>query len=455
MTLSDLNFIFRGLPLFLMIYYIVPAKVKPWALLLASTVFYALNDYLLLGVLVVFTFINYFLAKLNLKEKKSAFLISVVLNAALLIGFKIGGRLDKHILLPLGLSFYVFKMISYQVDLYKKKIQEVSFIYMATYFSMFPQIISGPISRYDFVTANKFWTSPPEQTGRKERLTAFLTEIENGLKLFALGLFMKVIIADHLAILWADLRTIGYESISTPMAWIGAYTYSMNLYFDFWGYSLMAAGVGIMLGFPFIDNFIQPYSAVSVSDFYRRWHATLGSWFKDYIYIPLGGSKKGSYRTILNLFIVWVITGLWHGMTLNFIIWAMSIFVIIILEKFIISKNATALKIIGRINVLVLIPCTWVIFAIHSVRKIGTYFLRLFPLVNNGIAVNAKDVQLLVPQYLPYLILGVVCALPVVQSFYKKHKDNIIVTLIIFVMFWISVFSIANSSGNPFMYLRF
>ena len=457
MTLSDLNFIFRGLPLFLIIYYIVPAKAKPWTLLLASVVFYALNDYLLLGVLVVFTFLNYFLAKLNLKEKKAAFIISIVLNAALLIGFKIGGRLDKNIILPLGLSFYVFKMISYQVDLYKKKIQEVSFVNMAVYFSMFPQIISGPISRYDFVTANKFWTPPTEaeQTGRKERLLSILTEIENGLKLFVIGLFMKVMIADHLAVFWADLKTIGYESISTPMAWIGAYTYSMNLYFDFWGYSLMAAGVGMMLGFPFIDNFIQPYNAVSISDFYRRWHATLGSWFKDYIYIPLGGSKKGNARTIFNLLVVWLVTGLWHGMTINFTIWAMSIFMIIVIEKFLVSKNDKALKIIGRINVLVLIPCTWVVFAIHSLRKIGTYFLRLFPFVDNGIAVNNKDVLLFVPQYLPYLVLGVIFALPIVQTLYKKHKDNVFVTLIIFAMFWVSVFSLANSSGNPFMYLRF
>ena len=457
MTLSDLNFIFRGLPLFLIIYYIFPAKARPWTLLLASIAFYALNDYLLLGVLVVFSFLNYFLAKLNLKEKKSAFIIAIILNAVLLIGFKVAGRLDKNILLPLGLSFYVFKMISYQVDIHKKKIQEIRFVNMAVYFSMFPQIISGPISRYDFVTANKFWNPPAEteQTGRKERICTVLSEIENGLKLFAIGLFMKVIIADHLAILWADLKTIGYESISTPMAWVGAYTYSMNLYFDFWGYSLMAAGVGIMLGFPFIDNFIQPYNAVSVSDFYRRWHATLGSWFKDYIYIPLGGSKKGNFRTVLNLFMVWLITGLWHGMTINFSIWALSIFITIVMEKFLISKNDKAFKIIGRINVLVLIPCTWVVFAIHSVRKIGTYFLRLFPFVDNGIAVNSKDVMLFVPQYLPYLALGVIFALPFVQSLYKKHKDNVFVTLIIFAMFWISVFSLANSSGNPFMYLRF
>lgn len=455
MTLSDLNFIFRGLPLFLIIYYIFPAKAKPWVLLVASVLFYALNDYLLLGVLVVFTIINYFLGKQTLKEKKWAFVLGIILNVGLLIGFKVGGRLDRHILLPLGLSFYVFKMISYQADLYKKKITAVNFVNMAVYFSMFPQIISGPISRYDFVTENKFWRPTEDGISKKEHILSILSSIEDGLKYFTIGLFMKVMVADHLSILWAELKTIGYESISTPMAWIGAYTYSMNLFFDFWGYSLMAAGVGVMLGFPFIENFIQPYSAVSISDFYRRWHATLGSWFKDYIYIPLGGSKKGTARTIFNLFAVWVVTGLWHGMTMNFIIWAMAIFIIIVMEKFVISKNEKVFKVIGRINVLVLIPCTWVVFAIHSTRKIGTYFLRLFPFVDNGIAVNTKDVVSFVPAYLPYLIMGLFFALPFVQTFYRKHKDNVVVTLILFAMFWISVFSLANSAGNPFMYLRF
>ncbi|QFJ53545.1 MBOAT family protein [Pseudobutyrivibrio xylanivorans] len=455
MTLSDLNFIFRGLPLFLIIYYIFPAKAKPWVLLLASVLFYALNDYLLLGVLIFFTFVNYFLGKLVSKEKKSAFIFSIILNAGLLIGFKVAGRLDKSILLPLGLSFYVFKMISFQADLYRKRVCQFSFVNMAVYFSMFPQIISGPISRYDFVTANRFWIKGEEGTSKKERFFEILGNIEDGLRYFAIGLFMKVIVADHISALWAELKTIGYESISTPMAWIGAYTYSMNLYFDFWGYSLMAAGVGVMLGFPFIENFIQPYCATSISDFYRRWHATLGSWFKDYIYIPLGGSKKGIVRTIFNLLVVWAITGIWHGMTVNFLIWAAVIFVIIVVEKFILSKHERLFKIIGRINVLVVIPCTWVIFTIHSIRKIGTYFLRLFPVINNGIAVNEDDFLHFVPPYLPYLLIGLVLAMPFCQSFFRKYKDNVFVTLIIFAMFWVSIFSLANSAGNPFMYLRF
>jgi alginate O-acetyltransferase complex protein AlgI len=229
----------------------------------------------------------------------------------------------------------------------------------------------------------------------------------------------------------------------------------MNLYFDFWGYSLMAAGLGVMLGFPFIENFIQPYAANSVSDFYRRWHATLGSWFRDYIYIPLGGSKKGAGRTIFNLLVVWLITGLWHGMTVNFVLWAMVLLVIILVEKFILSKWEKVFKIVGHLNVWVLIPCTWVIFAIHSVRRLGTYGLRLFPVINNGIAVNQNDILYLLPSYWPYLLMGLVLVIPFVQTFYRKHKENILVTLVLFVMFWISIISLANSAGNPFMYLRF
>ncbi|WP_176761896.1 MBOAT family O-acyltransferase [Pseudobutyrivibrio sp. YE44] len=478
-------------------------------LLLASLVFYAVNDYMMLPVLVAASIINYFLAKSVAKKSRAALVAAIILDAGMLIDFKIAGRLDSSILLPLGLSFYVFKMISYQVDLYKGKISQVNFIKMSTYFTMFPQIISGPISRYDFVTANQMWEKHPisvefvsdekddeelveklksdisqvnqeianlenatetsvKSEGGEEgsasviqapsigsKLYNVFSHVGDGLKYFAIGLFMKVIIADHLAVLWEELKTIGYESISTPMAWIGAYTYSMNLYFDFWGYSLMAAGVGVMLGFPFIENFIQPYNAVSISDFYRRWHATLGSWFKDYIYIPLGGSRKGGFRTFLNLLVVWLVTGFWHGANFNYIIWAMVIFFIIALEKFLISKCQPLYKIVGRINVLVIIPCTWVIFATHSVRKIGTYFLRLFPVINNGIAVNNKDVFLFVPAYLPYLILGLILVIPGIQTLYRKHKDNVITTIILFAMFWFAVFSLANSAGNPFMYLRF
>lgn len=455
MTLSDLNFIFRAMPLFLILYYLFPAKLRSYVLLVASIAFYALNDYKLLGVLAGATIVNYLFARAISKKKKLFFITALIFNSGLLLGFKVAGRLDSGILLPLGLSFYVFKMISFQVDLYKEKISEVSLVKMAVYYSMFPQIISGPIARYDFVEENTAFTPIESEAKWYQRLNGVLGNVEDGLKYFVIGLFLKVIIADHMAMLWSEIETIGYVSLSTPMAWIGAYAYSMNLYFDFWGYSLMAAGAGVMLGFPFIENFIQPYSANSVSDFYRRWHATLGSWFRDYIYIPLGGSRKGTFRTIINLSVVWFITGLWHGMTWNFLAWAGALLLLILAEKYILSRNKYLFTIVGHFNVWVLIPCTWVIFAIHSIRGVWAYFLRLFPVINNGIAVNQRDFIITVPDYLPYIGLGLLFTLPVLQAGFRKYKDNIITIIILFIMFWVSVFSLANSAGNPFMYLRF
>ena len=454
MTFSDLNFIFRLLPIFLIIYYIMPASLRKWALLLGSLGFYYLNEPRLILVLVVMTVINLLFAKLIKRTTSKAVLaVIVVLNVSVLGLFKFSKLAGLSLIIPLGLSYYIFKMISYQVDLYRGKIEEVSFIKATDYFLMFPQIISGPIAKFSYVENNPMWLKA--EGAKKERLFKILTQIEEGLKLMACGLFMKTIIADHLAVLWSDIKVIGYESISTPLAWLGAYAYSLNLYFDFWGYSLMAAGIGVMLGFPFIRNFNQPYLSSSISEFYRRWHSTLGEWFKDYVYFPLGGSRKGKGRTAINIFIVWLLTGIWHGYTANFFVWAMSICVIILFEKFVLSRSPKLLAIIGHINVLVIIPITWVVFAIHSLSSLRVYLLRMFPVIDVSVAVNKNDIYYYLSDYWLYLLLGIVFTIPALTGFYKKHKDNILVVLCIFVMFFISIFSLSNSAGNPFMYLRF
>lgn len=454
MTFSDLNFIFRLLPIFLIIYYIMPASLRKWALLLGNLGFYYLNEPRLILVLVVMTVINLLFAKLIKRTtSKAALAVIVVLNVSVLGLFKFSKLAGLSLIIPLGLSYYIFKMISYQVDLYRGKIEEVSFIKATDYFLMFPQIISGPIARFSYVENNPMWIKAEE--AKKERLFKILTQIEEGLKLMACGLFMKAIIADHLAVLWSDIKVIGYESISTPLAWLGAYAYSLNLYFDFWGYSLMAAGIGVMLGFPFIRNFNQPYLSSSISEFYRRWHSTLGEWFKDYVYFPLGGSRKGNGRTAINIFIVWLLTGIWHGYTANFVVWSMSICIIILFEKFVLSRSPKLLAIIGHINVLVIIPITWVVFAIHSLTSLRVYLLRMFPVIDVSVAVNKNDIYYYLSDYWLYLLLGIVFTIPALTGFYKKHKDNILVVLCIFVMFFISIFSLSNSAGNPFMYLRF
>ncbi len=454
MTFADLNFIFRLVPIFLIIYYITPAKFRPWILLCASLGFYYTNEPKLIVVMLAGVFVNWLIARFNKEKKNKVILgVAIVLDLALMISFKVCGALDLGVVIPVGLSYFVFKLISYQIDLYKGMIENVSLRDMTNYFLMFPQVISGPISRYDYLMANDTWNKG--EGTFSSRLFGVLGKIEEGLKYFVLGLFMKVIIADHLAILWNDIKTIGYESISTPLAWLGAYSYSLNLYFDFWGYSLMAAGLGMMIGFPFISNFDQPYFATSISDFYRRWHSTLGLWFRDYLYFPLGGNRKGKLRTGFNIFVVWLCTGLWHGFTYNFLIWAGAICLVIMVEKFLLSKNELLIKVLGRFNVWVIIPITWVAFAIHSFKNLRVYLLRMFPVIDVGIAVNHSDYIKILKNYGVYLGLGLLLTLPIVTTLYKKYKGKVLVIFGLFVMFWITIFSLANSAGNPFMYLRF
>ncbi|WP_242948115.1 MBOAT family O-acyltransferase [Butyrivibrio sp. INlla21] len=406
----------------------------------------------LLGAVVV----NYLFSRaIRGGNKKKLLLVFIVcIDALMLVEFKILGQVIDNSLMPLGVSFFVFKMISFQADTYMDKItEEPPFADVAAYFCMFPQIVSGPIMRFSDYVEN-------DHIGKdayKAELKTILSNIEDGLRFFVIGLFMKVMIADHLSMLWNDIGTIGYESLSTPLAWIGAATYSMQLYYDFWGYSLMAAGVGVMLGFPFVVNFDQPYSAKGVSDFYRRWHATLGSWFRDYIYIPLGGSRVKAPRIILNLLIVWLITGFWHGITLNYILWGLILFVIIVSERFIVFKLLPKWLgvIVGRLHVFVLIPLTWVVFAIPGLNMLREYFCRLFPFFGEGIAVNAGDYIKKLGTYGVFLGLGLILLIPGIYGLFEKYRKKPVIMAILFVIFWICVFSLSNSAGNPFMYFKF
>ncbi|WP_207650988.1 MBOAT family O-acyltransferase [Butyrivibrio sp. YAB3001] len=459
--------------------------------------FYAVGDLKMFPVLCIAVVINYLFSK-ALKGGGSKKLLGfiVLLDALMLVEFKILGQFVDNSFMPIGISFFTFKMISFQIDNYRGKIDiESRFLDVAAYFCMFPQIVSGPIMRYQDYTENPFLRigkidigaavddeekkeksedeyvqnnkvsteeleildlDTKEGMDKLEDKPSFLEYIEDGLRFFIIGLGMKVLIADHLSMLWRDIGTIGYESISTPLAWLGAATYSMELYYDFWGYSLMAAGIGVMLGFPFIINFAQPYKSKNVAEFYRRWHATLGSWFKDYIYFPLGGSRKGNFRTVINLLTVWLITGFWHGVTFNFILWGVAIFVIIVCERFLLRKFPGIIeKIFGRVNVFVLIPLTWVIFAISDVNMLGDYFKRLFPFFGAGIAVNKGDFMKNLQIYWKVLLPGAVLLFPQVYSFFEKNRKKPVVSVVLLVLFWACVYSLSNAAGNPFLYFKF
>ncbi len=454
-SLTDLIFIFRFVPCFILIYYIVPATMRMWVLFFGSFIFYTLGEPRWCLVLLGATIFNYILGKWTSLQRKSFLILAVSFDAGLLMLFKILGLTISIDFLPIGISFYTFKMIAYQADLYTGKLKErPDFVTTASYFYFFPQLLQGPIMRPDKMYSSAIWIDSDVST-RKERIGIYLNNIEDGLKYFIAGMAMKVLIADHLAVLWKDLHTIGYESISTPLAWIGALAYSLDLYFDFWGYSLMAAGLGVALGFPFVKNFNHPYAALGVRDFYRRWHMSLGTWFRDYIYIPLGGNRRGDFRGILNLLLVWLLTGIWHGITPNYIIWGMFLYVLILSEKYIISVNKTLFNVVSRLNVFLMIPISWVIFAISDMERLTVYMTRLFPFFGISGYVNISDYIKYSTLYWPYIVPGLVLLIPRVFDFCEKKRKHPVAVVVLFVLFWLCIFSIANTAGNPLMYLRF
>ena len=459
---SGLEFIFRFLPVFLIIYWIIPSRYRDALLFAGSLVFYAFGAKLFVILLFLLVLVNYVLGEMvwvmpgrRRKVQQRQMLVTIVtVDVIVLIVFKILALKVKASLLPLGLSFYIFKMISYQADLYLGRMRRrPSFMQAAAYFTMFPQIAQGPIMRF-----SQGWIEKPTNVRRQtvyiERSVS-LAKVEDGICFFAMGLGMKILIADRLGILWNEIIKIGFESISTPLAWLGAVGYSLELYFDFWGYSLMAAGIGLMLGFRFVQNFIHPYAACGIADFYRRWHATLGSWFRDYVYIPLGGSRCGTFAVIRNLMIVWLLTGFWHGGTLNFVIWGMVLGLLIVWEKFVVKGLIRRVPLIGHLHVIVLIPLTWVIFAISDLKELGIYFTRLFPFFGTGTAVNPGDFAKYMGIYWPFLTAGILLCVPVFYNLVIWKRRNPIVIVLLAVVFWCSVYYSSISAGNPFMYFSF
>ncbi len=454
---TDLTFLFRFLPIFLILYYIIPVKYRDILLLLGSLFFYAVGEPLFVVLLLVLIGVNYLAGKKSCqlgmsrpvkkwkkKIQKKYLLFAVVINLAVLIMGKGLGTFINNSLLPLGMSFYIFKMISYQADIYRGEIEgPVTFRTTALYFSLFPQILSGPIMRYeegDFQLEKRF---SPEL-------------FEEGLFYFISGLGMKVLLADRIAILWNDLQMIGFQSISTPLSWLGIFSYSLQIYFDFWGYSLMASGIMMFLGFEFIENFQHPYAARSISEFYRKWHITLGRFFRDYVYIPMGGSRCTKAKMIRNLAAVWLLTGIWHGNGLNFIIWGLLLGLFVILEKTVYAKVLYKVPVIGNVYVLLVIPFTWLVFAVTDLNQLGIYLGRLFPIMSSGgIAVNTQDIFRYLSAYGPLLSAGAVLCIPQVFEWLKEHRKNVFVILFLTAVFWVSVYWIISMEGNPFMYFKF
>ena len=461
MSFSDLTFLFYFLPLFFAVYYIVPFRFKNTVLVLGSAAFYFLGagvrDCVLLGASVV---LHYALARgmegRTVRARMALLVFGLCVDLFGLVYFKYAAFLLENLgkltgtafslvelALPLGISFYLFQSVGYLIDVSRGRPAEKNFVDFSAFVLAFPQLTMGPILRYD------------EWRGALKERTITREDVFLGFECFAVGLCFKVLLADQLAPLWASLERIGYGYLSTPLAWLGAVSYSLQLYFDFSGYSLMAMGLGQMLGLPVPRNFDLPYLSRSVSEFYRRWHITLGTWFRDYVYIPLGGSRNGKARTALSLTVVWVFTGLWHGASWNFVLWGVVLLCCILLEKFCIGSFLKEHRVLSHLYLLFVIPQTWVIFRITRLSDVGAYFSRLFPFFGTHSAVSAQDALKLLSSYWWLLLLAVLFCLPQPRRFYEKHRGSLALDLPLFLLFWVCVYFIATSSGNAFLYSRF
>lgn len=375
MVFSDSVFLFMFLPLTLAVYYAVPFAFKNTVLFLTGLLFYAWGEPVYVLIMLLSTAIDYCAGRLmdrfdsNKNIRKATLLVSVVMNLSLLGIFKYGSFFigsvngifgsaipDPGLPLPIGISFFTFQSMSYTIDLYRRNIKvQKNFIDFAAFVTMFPQIVAGPIVRYEDVSA--------QLACRRIDLRS----MSDGITRFVCGMCKKVLIANSIGALWTDVKAQDYASMPAATAWLGIAAFTLQIYFDFSGYSDMAIGLGKMLGFDFPENFRYPYNSKSVAEFWRRWHITLGDWFKNYVYFPLGGSRGSTAATIRNTLIVWLLTGLWHGASWNFILWGLYYGVLIILEKFVfrrlLERTPSALR---HILTMLAVVFGWVIFEITS-----------------------------------------------------------------------------------------
>ena len=464
MVFSSLEFIFRFLPIFFLVYFATPARYRNIVLVVGSLVFYAVGEPVYIFLMMASILLNYVLA-IGISDTRGRgragmlLAVGLAVDLGLLFFFKYLNFFVENICavtgfmaptidvaLPLGISFYTFQIMSYIIDVYRKKYPAGrNLIEVAAYISMFPQLIAGPIVTFDEV-----------QPRLRERKIS-PANIENGLLLFVVGLVYKVMLANQIAALWNDVMVSGVMGINTATAWLGAWGYSMQIYFDFLGYSLMAIGMGYMLGFRFPKNFSNPYCAVSVTDFWRRWHITLGRWFREYVYIPLGGNKKGQFRLVINTFIVWFLTGLWHGAAWNFIIWGMFFFILMMLEKFIYLRFLEKHPIIGHLYMLIIIPVSWVIFNISNLGELKLYLLRMFGNhAVSGVPLGGMEKFVsLFGKYWWMLAICMVCATPLPMRLISRDKNNIFLKILFVFLFWICVYLLSVQKSNPFLYFRF
>ncbi|MCR5015132.1 MAG: MBOAT family protein [Ruminococcus sp.] len=464
MVFSSLEFIFLFLPAFMIVYGLVPTKYKNATLFAGSIFFYSMGVlkkpiYIVLFLLtILFNFIIGEFIENFRKAGKLWLVIGIIFNFWWLAFFKYTGfafsninlllKDDlpvRNIILPIGISFYTFQNVSYIVDVYRRKAKaETNLINYGAYISMFPQLIAGPIVKYETVAAQL-----------RDR-THSIKRVEDGLKTFTIGLGYKVLLANQVGGLWKKIGDIGYQSISTKLAWLGIIAFTFQIYFDFCGYSYMAIGLGRIMGFDIPQNFNHPYMSTTMGEFWRRWHMTLGNWFKEYVYIPLGGNRVKTSLVVRNFFVVWLFTGVWHGASWNFVIWGMVLFGLIMLERFVIGDFLNKYKIVGHLYMFLVIPLTWLLFAITDFRELGIYFSRLVPIFPvKTYAVNSGDFAKFFRIYWKYFVAGIIFSTNIPEKIYKKIKDSYFIVILLLIVFWASVYCMYQGKDDPFLYYTF
>jgi len=476
LVFSSLIFIFVFLPLTLILYYISPRFLKNAVLLMASLVFYAWGEPVYILIMIFTTSFDYVCGLLidKYRSKKAAnkaiFVASVVVNLGILCFFKyygfiiqnINGILNLNLTspnlpLPVGISFYTFQTMSYVIDVYLDKVQvQKNIVSFGTYVTMFPQLVAGPIVKYGDIEK--------QLDNRQETLIKF----GEGSERFIIGLAKKVLLANNLGLLWKNIKSTPIGELSLISAWMGIIGFTLQIYFDFSGYSDMAIGLGKMFGFEFMENFNYPYISKSVTEFWRRWHISLGEWFKEYVYIPLGGNRVGKLKQYRNLLVVWFLTGLWHGASWNFILWGLYFCLFIIIEKAFLGKWLKGMpKAVGHIYALLVVVVGWVLFEFEDLSACAKYIASMF---------GFGGLKLIDSQGLYYiytngalLIIAILCATPFIKSIFLNlktrimQKDNtratmigsILVPVAFLLLMVLSTAYLVNESYNPFLYFRF
>lgn len=443
MQLNSLEFIFYFLPVFFLVYYLVPRQGRSVVLLAASLAYYGLNCWKkpwMLAVLVGMTCLTYLAGKrIARKGGKGRLAFWLIAMTGLLAFFKLyrGGTL-----LPPGMSFYLFQMAAFLIDVSREgRLRETGFVDYASKMTMFPKLLSGPLVAPETLEQQNACRSRPYRFYHR------------GIQQFILGLGMKVLVADRLSGVWSQAAVIGFESLSTFGAWMALLAYSLRLYLDFWGYSLMALGLGKLIGFCLPENFDDPYAAKSVSEFYRRWHITLGNWFREYVYIPMGGNRKGTLRTLLNLSFVWLLTGLWHGTGANYLLWAAILLFFILNERLWLGKVLKKVPVLAHVYTVFVVLLSWVPFAIGEKRSMMLFLARLFGTGAHRATLHSFFVW--GKQYVPYLIAGTALATPLPGLLWKKFRRTALADVLLFLLFWVIMYCLATADQSPFLYFKY